>query len=102
MEPVTTTALELRRVAPHEWVVQDLSFPIDDSRSLVAAITETEDDFVEVLWLVPTALPTLYLSATEVLEDLVRYRNAGRRSRRPAEIPHLPPLSVRAQRPQVV
>lgn len=94
--------LELRRVSSREWIVQDLGYPIDDSRSVVACITETEEDLVEVVWLTPTALPTLYLCAADVLEDIVRHRTAGTGSRRPAEIPHLPPLSVRSQRPQVV
>lgn len=100
MESMNT--LELRRVSPREWIVQDLDYPIDDSRSVVACITETDDDLVDVVWLTQTALPTLYLCAADVLEDLVRHRSAGTRSRRPAEIPHLPPLSVRHQRPQVV
>lgn len=102
MEPHDPTSLELRRVSPHEWIVQDLSYPIDDSRSVVACVTETDDDFVEVVWVSPMALPTLYLCAADVLEDVVRHRSAGRRSVRPEEIPHLPPLTYRAQRPQVV
>ncbi|MFE7846577.1 hypothetical protein ACFUTX_15435 [Microbacterium sp. NPDC057407] len=99
---MTVNTLELRKIAPLEWIIQDLTYPIDDSRNVVAHITETEDDLVEVVWLQNLALPTLYLFATDVLEDVVRHRTAGGRSRRPSEIPHLPPLSARRERPQVV
>ncbi len=101
MEPANSGSLELRRVADHELVVYDLTYPLDDSRCVVAHLSESEDDLVEVLWVRGTNLPTVYLSAAEVLEDLVRHRDAGQRSRRPAEIPHFPPFSERAQRPQV-
>lgn len=102
MEHSDSTALELRRVAPHEWIVYDTSYPLDDSRSIVACVTETEEDVVEVVWLQRTPLPTLYLCATDVLEDVMRHRAVGRRSTRPEEIPHLPPLTQRAQRRQAV
>lgn len=102
MEPVSSGAWELRRVSPHELVVYDLSYPLDDSRCVVACLTETEDDLVEVVWLRGTNLPSVYLSATDVLEDLVRHREAGLRSRRPEEIPHRPPFSEWAHRAQTV
>jgi hypothetical protein len=102
MEPADRGALELRRVAPHEVILYDLTYALDDSRSVVARITETEDDLVEVAWERHTNLPSVYLSATDVVEDLVRHHNAGQRSRRPEEIPHLPPFSDRAHRPQAV
>ncbi|MCW3493617.1 hypothetical protein [Microbacterium sp. SSM24] len=101
MESTNAAALELRRVASHEWVVYDLQYPMDDSRCLVACLSETEDDLVEVVWLQGTTLPVLYRSPTEVLEDLVRHRNAGLRLRRPDEIPHRPPFSERGHRPRV-
>jgi hypothetical protein len=102
MESGNSGALELRRVAPHELVLYDLSYPLDDSRCVVAHLSETEEDLIEVVWVRGTNLPSVYLAASEVIEDLVRHREAGERSRRPEEIPHLPPFSERSHRPQAV
>ena len=102
MEANNFGELELRRISPRELVVHDLSFPLDDSRSVVARIRATDDDVVEVEWQRGTSLPSVYLSPEDVLDDLIRHRDAGARSRRPEEIPHLPPFSRRANRPQVV
>lgn len=101
MKPMSSGPLELRRVAPHELIVRDLSYPLDDSRCILAHLTETEDDLVEVVWLQGISLPSVYLSAGEVLDDLLRHRDAGQRSRRPDEIPHFPPFTTSANRPRV-
>lgn len=101
MEPMNSGPLELRRVAPQELIVRDLSYPLDDSRCILAHLTETEDDLVEVVWLQGISLPSVYLSAGEVLDDIRRHRNADQRSRRPDEIPHLPPFNTRGHRPRV-
>jgi hypothetical protein len=102
MEPKNCGALEVRRVSSRELIVHDLSYPLDDSRSVVARVRETDDDIVEVEWVRDTNLPFVYLCAEDVLDDLIRHREAGARSRRPEEIPHLPPISRRAPRPQAV
>lgn len=101
MEPLPSGAVKLRRTASHELIVYDTAYPVDDSRSIVARLTETEEDLVEVVWLQEMSLPSVYREAAEVLEDLARHRESGRRSRRPDEIPHLPPFHERTHRPQV-
>ncbi|MDY0908855.1 hypothetical protein [Microbacterium sp. CFBP9034] len=92
--------LELRRVADHEWIVYDGAYPLDDSRSVVACLTDTEDDLVDVVWLQPTPLPTVYLCAADVLEDVARHRGRARNHGRPDEIPHFPPLTTRPAQPR--
>lgn len=101
MEPQKSGAVELRRIASDALVLYDTSYPADDPRGIVARLTETEDDLVEVVWLQASSLPSLYLEASEVLADVARYRGGGRRSRHPDEIPHLPPFSSRTHPPRV-
>lgn len=101
MEPADM--LELRKVGEREWVIYDRAFPLDDSRSVIACVTETTEDLAEVVWLQPSALPTLYLSPAEVLEDLMRSRSAHSRRAAPHTIPALPPPTRRRlPRPRTV
>lgn len=95
MEPTHRGELQLRRVSSHESLMHDMSYPLDDSRSVVARLIETDDDLVEVVWMRGINLPSQYLCANDALDDFIRHREAGLRSRRPEEIPHLPPFTGR-------
>ncbi|GAB2843112.1 hypothetical protein GCM10027024_17650 [Microbacterium insulae] len=95
MEPTHRGELKLRRISPSESLIHDLDYPLDDSRSVIARIFDTDDDLIEVVWLRGISLPSQYLCVDDVLDDFRRHREAGLRSRRPEEIPHLPPFSGR-------
>src|SRR5918994_7080054 len=88
-----TELFELRRVGDRDWVIYDRRVPRDDGRCVVAHIFETEDDVVEVVWLDGRALPTLYISAPAVLDDLI-YSVQRHGGTRPIEIPAFRPPPV--------
>lgn len=85
----------LRYVGPGEWVVYDRRIPGDDARCVIAHVSETDGQYVEVLWLAASSRPTRYVSAAAVVADL-RVPASGRPGgTRPIEIPHFAPLPER-------
>ena len=81
----------LRRITPTEWVINDLRFPADDTRHVVACVYEMAPTEVEVVWLRDLPLAIRYGSPFEVLEQ-VEHLQGTSRATRPISIPHLPPL----------
>lgn len=84
----------LRRITPSEWVINDLRYPSDDPRHVVACVYEFSETEVEVVWLRDLPLAIRYSSAYEVLEEVERMQGVSRATR-PVAIPHLPPLLAR-------
>jgi hypothetical protein len=81
----------LNRITSSEWVINDLRYPSDDPRHVVACVYEFAETEVEVTWLRDLPLATRYGTAFEVLEDVERMRDSSRAAR-PMFIPHRPPL----------
>ncbi|MET0859935.1 MAG: hypothetical protein ABW091_02785 [Microbacterium sp.] len=67
--------LELDRVGPSHWLLQDNTFPPNDARHVIASLHATTDRDIEVVWL-PTNLPsrTRYRTPGEVLHDVASLR----------------------------
>ncbi|MBO9626256.1 MAG: hypothetical protein J7484_07760 [Microbacterium sp.] len=83
----------LRRITPSEWVINDMRFPADDTRHVVACVYEMAPTEVEVVWLRDLPLAVRYGSPFEVLEQVEHMKGVSRATR-PVPIPHLPPLVV--------
>jgi hypothetical protein len=81
----------LVRVGPDDWVLQNGRFSRRDARHVVAALHETGNGDVDVLWLEHTTLPTRYSNVADALEDFVRWSSPSA-GRRPVAIPHFQPL----------
>ncbi|MEW2008645.1 MULTISPECIES: hypothetical protein [Microbacterium] len=81
----------LHRITPSEWVINDLRYPPNDPRHVVACVYELADTEVEVTWLRDLPLAIRYGTAFEVLEEVERMQGASRATR-PIAIPHRPPL----------
>ncbi|WP_233486818.1 hypothetical protein [Zhihengliuella sp. ISTPL4] len=81
----------LHRITPSEWVINDLRYPQNDPRHVVACVYELADTEVEVTWLRDLPLAIRYGTAFEVLEEVERMQGASRATR-PIAIPHRPPL----------
>lgn len=89
--PDEAPGFALRRVDEHTWLLQDHSFPADDSRFVVACIHEPTEVDVEVIWMRETPLHTRYATPADVLEDFLRWRNMSDVSSRPIPIASIPP-----------
>ncbi|MCT2223967.1 MULTISPECIES: hypothetical protein [Microbacterium] len=81
----------LHRITPSEWVINDLRYPQNDPRHVVACVYELADTEVEVTWLRDLPLAIRYGTAFEVLEEVERMQGASRATR-PIAIPSRPPL----------
>ncbi|MEE6390159.1 MULTISPECIES: hypothetical protein [Microbacterium] len=81
----------LHRITPSEWVINDLRYPPNDPRHVVACVYELADTEVEVTWLRDLPLAIRYGTAFEVLEEVERMQGASRATR-PIAIPSRPPL----------
>lgn len=91
MSEVPDPRFVLHRLTPSEWVINDLRYPADDPRHVVACVYELADTEVEVTWLRDLPLAIRYGTAFEVLEEVERMQGASRATR-PIAIPHRPPL----------
>ena len=83
---------DLQRVDESTWIIRDAGISASDARSVVACVTETPFDEVDVLWLRPLGLPTHYRSAQAVVSDLTRHGRRSSGTTRPVPIPHFPPV----------
>lgn len=83
---------DLQRVDESTWIIRDSGIPSSDARSVVACVSETAFDGVDVVWLHPVGLPTRYRTADSVLRDLIRHGRRSAGTTRPIPIPHLPPV----------
>ncbi|WP_240743043.1 hypothetical protein [Microbacterium sp. K36] len=81
----------LHRITPSEWVINDLRYPQNDPRHVVACVYELADTEVEVTWLRDLPLAIRYGTAFEVLEEVERMQGVSRATR-PIAIPSRPPL----------
>jgi hypothetical protein len=81
----------MNRLTSSEWVINDLRYPSNDTRHVVACVYEVADTEVEVTWLRALPLASRYGSAFEVLEDVERM-HLSVRSTRPIPIASRPPL----------
>lgn len=91
MSEVPDPRFVLNRITPSEWVINDLRYPPNDPRHVVACVYELADTEVEVTWLRDLPLAIRYGTAFEVLEEVERMQGASRATR-PIAIPHRPPL----------
>jgi len=82
---------DLQRVDQSTWIIRDTGVSASDARSVVACITDTPLEGVDVLWLHPLGLPTHYATASAVMSDLIRHARRSSGTTRPVPIPHLPP-----------
>lgn len=81
----------LHRITSSEWVINDLKYPSNDPRHVVACVYEVAETEVEVTWLRELPLAIRYGDVFEVLEDVERMHGSSRATR-PISIPHRPPL----------
>lgn len=81
----------MNRLTSSKWVVNDLRYPSNDTRHLVACVYEVAETEVEVNWLRELPLASRYASAFEVLEDIER-RHRSLRSTGPIAVAPTPPL----------
>ncbi|MCT1366148.1 MULTISPECIES: hypothetical protein [unclassified Microbacterium] len=72
-------------------MINDLRYPQNDPRHVVACVYELADTEVEVTWLRDLPLAIRYGTAFEVLEEVERMQGASRATR-PIAIPSRPPL----------
>ena len=91
MSEVPDPRFVLHRITPSEWVINDLRYPQNDPRHVVACVYELADTEVEVTWLRDIPLAIRYGTAFEVLEEVERMQGASRATR-PIAIPSRPPL----------
>lgn len=91
MSEVPDPLFVLHRITPSEWVINDLRYPQNDPRHVVACVYELADTEVEVTWLRDLPLAIRYGTAFEVLEEVERMQGASRATR-PIAIPSRPPL----------
>ncbi|MFS0893969.1 hypothetical protein [Microbacterium sp. 179-I 3D3 NHS] len=94
MSDVPDPRYVMKRLTASEWVINDLRYPPNDPRHVVACVYEVADTEVEVTWLRELPLASRYCSVFEVLEDVERMHGAARSARatRPIAIPSRPPL----------
>lgn len=89
---------ELVHVDDAHWLIRDLERPVTDPRRLLARV-DRSDEGVEVRWLVPDIpLPMHYRVASDVIDDLVRWRSDRAPHSRPVEIASVPPFRGRTRR----
>ncbi|MCT1479575.1 hypothetical protein, partial [Microbacterium sp. p3-SID336] len=91
MSDVPDPRFVLHRITPSEWVINDLKYPANDPRHVVACVYELAATEVEVTWLRDLPLAIRYGTAFEVLEEVERMQ-VNSRATRPISIPHRPPL----------
>lgn len=91
MSDVPDPRYVLNRLTSSEWVINDLRYPPNDTRHLVACVYEVAETEVEVNWLRELPLALRYASAFEVLEDIERLHHAVR-STGPLSVTSAPPL----------
>ena len=91
MSEVPDPRFVLHRITPSEWVINDLRYPQNDPRHVVACVYELADTEVEGTWLRDLPLAIRYGTAFEVLEEVERMQGASRATR-PIAIPSRPPL----------
>lgn len=90
MSDVPDTRYVMNRLTTSEWVINDLRYPPNDTRHVVACVYEVADTEVEVTWLRQLPLASRYGSVFEVLEDVERLHSPVR-STRPIPIASRPP-----------
>lgn len=90
-----TERFVLRRTSPRDWVIHDRSRRLEDPGRVVARISETNGDYVDVDWAGDVALLEHYFTAEYALDDLVWWARTAHRERRPVPIAHFPPPHIR-------
>jgi hypothetical protein len=91
MSDVPDPRFVLHRLTSSEWVINDLRYPSNDPRHVVACVYELADTEVEVTWLRDLPLAIRYGTAVEVLQEVERMQWPSRATR-PIAIAHRPPL----------
>lgn len=85
-------ALAVHRIDENTWLIQDLAFPSDDARHVVACVHDAGEAEVEVVWVQTVPLPARYATARDVCDDLLRWRRQrGAAAMPPVSIAHFPP-----------
>lgn len=92
MSGVPEPRYAMNRLTSSEWVINDLRYPTNDTRHVVACVYEVAETEVEVTWLRELPLANRYGSVSEVLEDLERLHSSSRSTG---------PISVAARPPQL-
>lgn len=91
MSEVPEPRYVMNRLTSSEWVINDLRYPPNDTRHVVACVYEVEETEVEVNWLRDLPLAIRYASAAEVLEDIERLHRPFRTTG-PIAVRPTPPL----------
>ena len=91
MSEVPEPRYVMNRLTSSEWIINDLRYPSNDPRHVVACVYDVEETEVEVTWLRQLPLAIRYGSAFDALADLERLHHSVRSSR-PISIPSRRPL----------
>jgi hypothetical protein len=83
---------ELRQVTETEWLILDHKYAAHDARQTVACVYQVDTVEVDVLWMRDLPLSASYMSADDVLQDLLRFHATPDRTTAPIAIPHLAPF----------
>lgn len=83
---------ELRKATDTEWLILDHKYASHDPRQTVACVYQVDTVEVDVVWMRDLPLANSYMSADDVLGDLLRFHATPDRTTAPIPIPHLPPI----------
>jgi hypothetical protein len=85
---------DLRKVTDTEWLILDHKYASPDPRQTVACVYQVDTVEVDVVWMRDLPLANSYMSAADVLGDVLRFHATPDRTTAPIPIPHLPPLAA--------
>ncbi len=90
MSDVPEPRYVMNRLTSSEWLINDLRYPANDTRHVVACVYELEETEVEVTWLRELPLASRYGSVFDVLADVERLHSPVRATG-PIALPARPP-----------
>lgn len=84
-------AYELRRVDDTRWQIENHVFSPGETGFVVARLHEPNECGVRVEWAQAIPLPDRYATASDALDDLIRWGERRSGNERPLKIAHFPP-----------
>src|SRR5688572_30477774 len=87
----STDTFELRRVSDTRWQIENHVFSPGEPGFVVARLQEPDECEVRVEWVQSLPLQTRYATASDVLDDLIRWSEQRNGNERPLRIAHFPP-----------
>lgn len=84
---------ELKKISDSDWLILDHRYGPNDARRTIACVYQMEPQLVEAVWLRDLPLPTSYMEAADVLEDVQSFY-LREDARRPMTVAHRPPLTT--------